>query len=126
VVKKKKKKVKKYDVTCPDCGSSMVLRNSKYGKFYGCSTYPECKSAHGAHDDGTPLGIPADKETKGWRVKAHEAFDQLWKSGKMNRRKAYTWMQHTMNLTAKEAHIGRFDQIKCEMLIQAVEKELNR
>lgn len=28
---------------CPRCGSKLVLRNSKYGKFYGCSNYPKCK-----------------------------------------------------------------------------------
>lgn len=27
---------------CPDCGNSMVLRNSKNGVFYGCSTFPKC------------------------------------------------------------------------------------
>lgn len=21
---------------CPDCGSAMLLRSGKYGKFYGC------------------------------------------------------------------------------------------
>jgi ssDNA-binding Zn-finger/Zn-ribbon topoisomerase 1 len=28
---------------CPVCNSAMVLRNGKYGKFYGCSRYPYCK-----------------------------------------------------------------------------------
>ena len=27
---------------CPKCGSPMYLREGKYGKFYGCSRYPEC------------------------------------------------------------------------------------
>ena len=31
------------DVKCPNCGSSMLLRSGKYGKFYGCSNYPNCK-----------------------------------------------------------------------------------
>lgn len=29
-------------VRCPQCGAPMVLRESKYGSFYGCSRYPEC------------------------------------------------------------------------------------
>lgn len=30
--------------TCPMCGSTMVVRRSKFGKlFYGCSQYPKCK-----------------------------------------------------------------------------------
>ena len=28
---------------CPKCGAEMVLRTSRYGKFYGCSRYPSCK-----------------------------------------------------------------------------------
>lgn len=27
---------------CPRCGSALVLREGKYGKFYGCSNYPKC------------------------------------------------------------------------------------
>lgn len=27
---------------CPRCGSPLVLRNGKYGSFYGCSAYPAC------------------------------------------------------------------------------------
>lgn len=27
---------------CPKCKSTMVLRNGRYGKFYGCSRYPMC------------------------------------------------------------------------------------
>lgn len=27
---------------CPRCGGSLVLRNGRYGRFYGCSNYPEC------------------------------------------------------------------------------------
>jgi restriction system protein len=28
---------------CPKCGAKLVLRNGKYGDFYGCSGYPKCK-----------------------------------------------------------------------------------
>ena len=28
---------------CEKCGSDMVLRSSRYGSFYACSRYPECK-----------------------------------------------------------------------------------
>lgn len=28
---------------CPKCGGSLILRNGKYGKFYGCSNYPKCR-----------------------------------------------------------------------------------
>ncbi len=28
---------------CPRCGAGLVIRNSDYGEFYGCSNYPKCK-----------------------------------------------------------------------------------
>lgn len=28
---------------CPRCGHRLVLRNGKYGDFFGCSNYPKCK-----------------------------------------------------------------------------------
>lgn len=45
------KKVNKEDVVilgkseekCPDCGSDMVVRVGRYGKFLSCSKFPECK-----------------------------------------------------------------------------------
>ena len=29
---------------CPECGSPMIVRRSRFGKlFYGCSTFPKCR-----------------------------------------------------------------------------------
>lgn len=28
---------------CPRCGGKLVIRNGKYGRFLGCSNYPNCK-----------------------------------------------------------------------------------
>ena len=28
---------------CPRCGGNLVLRDGRYGRFYGCSNYPRCK-----------------------------------------------------------------------------------
>jgi DNA topoisomerase-1 len=34
--------------TCPNCGSPMVVRRSRFGRlFYGCSTYPKCNEIIG-------------------------------------------------------------------------------
>lgn len=42
----------KYDAIasgrCPRCGGTLVLRSGKYGQFYGCSNYPQCKYTHPA------------------------------------------------------------------------------
>ena len=29
--------------TCPECGSQLVIRKSKYGEFVACSGFPKCK-----------------------------------------------------------------------------------
>lgn len=112
-------------VTCPECGSPMVLRETKRftykngtpRKFYGCSQWPKCAATHGAHPSGEPLGVPADAKTKRLRIEAHQAFDQLWKSGMMSRDKAYRVMQKVMGMTEDEAHIGRFTKDQCLLLI---------
>ena len=31
---------------CPLCGGMLMLRKGRYGQFYGCSNYPECKYTH--------------------------------------------------------------------------------
>jgi len=32
------------DIACEKCGKPMVLKEGRFGKFLGCSGYPECKS----------------------------------------------------------------------------------
>jgi ssDNA-binding Zn-finger/Zn-ribbon topoisomerase 1 len=31
------------NIKCPECGGKMIPRNGKYGKFWGCNNYPDCK-----------------------------------------------------------------------------------
>jgi hypothetical protein len=128
------------DLRCPDCGAPMELRYSKRfdKKFWGCSRWSEtgCKGIHGAHPDGRPLGIPANRETKDWRILAHAWFDSLWhdearhamfadcRTPLMLRKDAYRWMQKAMNMTSDQAHIGMFDKYQCEMLISRVREFL--
>ncbi|OGH12580.1 MAG: DNA topoisomerase I [Candidatus Levybacteria bacterium RIFCSPHIGHO2_01_FULL_36_15] len=35
--------VEKTGKTCPECGSEVVLRMGRFGKFYACSRFPDCK-----------------------------------------------------------------------------------
>lgn len=37
------KKAEKTDIKCELCGADMILRTGRYGSFYACSRYPECK-----------------------------------------------------------------------------------
>jgi ssDNA-binding Zn-finger/Zn-ribbon topoisomerase 1 len=100
----------------------MILKDSRYGWFYGCSAFPKCKATHGTHPNGEPLGIPADKETKGWRMKAHVAFDTLWNdpNASMSRSEAYRWMSETLALDSSDSHISMFGINRCKQLIEAI------
>jgi len=114
------------DVKCGECGRAMVVRANKDGRpFYGCFYFPECRGTHGAHPDGRPLGIPADKATRKARIEAHRYFDMLWQpqdgqKARMTRPKAYAWMRKMMSLTETEAHFGKFNLAQCERLIRVV------
>lgn len=119
---------------CPECGAPMVLRETKKFTwrngtprlFFGCSRWPECDGTHGAHPDGRPLGVPADKETKRARTRAHAAFDRLWKVHGMLRSDAYSWMQHALGLSRDEAHVANFDKDTCARLEAAVDAHERR
>lgn len=113
------------ELSCPDCCAPMELRQSRYGQFYGCTNFPDCRGTHGAHPDGTPLGKPGDREVKQWRIKAHAAFDKFWKSeavGFPSRNKArgwaYRWLQEQMGLSGAECHIGLFDVEQCKRVVE--------
>lgn len=118
---------RRLEAACPDCGSDMVLRDSKYGLFYGCVRWPACDATHGAHADGTPLGVPANKETRRARMAAHDSFDQLWKEAskkgrKSARKNAYAWLREQLGLTKEECHIGKFDVAMCAKVVELCEK----
>jgi len=31
-------------VICENCGAKMVIKNGRYGEFYACPNYPNCKN----------------------------------------------------------------------------------
>lgn len=103
----------------------MRLRRSHrfagHGFFYGCSRFPACRGTHGAHADGKPLGIPANRETKAARILAHAAFDQLWKGkeASMKRGQAYAWMRKALGFE----HIGELTKDECAALRACLFKE---
>ncbi len=41
--KEKREHVENLKTKCPLCGSRLVLRDGRYGRFYGCSAYPKCR-----------------------------------------------------------------------------------
>ena len=51
---------KEYEI-CPQCGSELVIRNSKSGPFLGCASYPKCDFIRPlAHHDSNEIKILED------------------------------------------------------------------
>lgn len=115
------------DVICGECGRPMCLRDSQYGKFYGCTGFPECRGTHGAHADGSPKGIPADKPTREARIAAHAEFDRLWKDGLLKRQRAYHWLHKVIGPTRADGttHIGDMDLSRAHRVVVAVREEFS-
>lgn len=47
------------DRVCEKCGKPMVLKPGRYGKFFACSGYPQCKNTYSANavDPGKETGV---------------------------------------------------------------------
>ncbi len=106
---------------CPECGGKLVLKESRFGLFYGCTNWPACDCTHGAHADGKPKGTPANAATRKARIMAHAAFDPIWQSGIISRKLAYEWLACALSLTPEQCHIGMFDIDMCGEAIDACE-----
>lgn len=39
----KQQHIENIKTKCPFCGNDLILRQGKYGPFWGCSTYPKCR-----------------------------------------------------------------------------------
>jgi DNA topoisomerase I len=51
--------VEETDEKCPTCGSPLVIRSGRFGKFLSCSTFPACKFTKAFIED-TGLACPKD------------------------------------------------------------------
>jgi DNA topoisomerase-1 len=54
------------DAKCEKCGKDMIVRWNRFGRFLGCSGYPECKNTQSLGDEKKPepipLGIPCPRD----------------------------------------------------------------
>lgn len=136
------KLVTERDVKCPECGAPMILRKTERFKwanglarlFYGCSRYPQCVACHGAHPDGTPLGIPGDGPTKAARIEAHEWLGKVqesrgWRPGKRDSG-TYFWLGRKLGIAEEQirdkCHISMFDVPTCARVVQICKDALER
>ena len=53
------------DKICPKCGSPIIERMGRFGRFYACSKFPECKHTESLDDKTKDLGIKCPKCKEG-------------------------------------------------------------
>lgn len=116
---------------CPYCQKPTVLVGGSviyphrtdldHKQFWLCRP---CDAYVGCHK-GTdkPLGTPANAVVRHARMKAHDAFDLLWQSGRMKRSEAYVWIRRKLGVF-KDVHIGQSDVNTCLSIIAFVKDEL--
>lgn len=61
-VQKQKQSPEPTDKLCPKCGAPLFIRSSRFGKFYACSKFPECRFTEGINND---LGLFCPKCAEG-------------------------------------------------------------
>jgi hypothetical protein len=94
----------------PDLKDKLIYSCEPCGAYVGCHPNTEI-----------PLGRLANKELRTAKMKAHAAFDPLWKSyKKMKRGEAYKWLANSLGLRYAECHIGMFDVDMCKRVCEAV------
>lgn len=122
-------------VRCQYCGAVAVLRPASeiYGDekrtdmLYVCGHYPACNAYVAVHP-GTlePMGPLANGDLRHLRIQAHRTFDQIWQRRIMSRQSAYRWMADYFGLRIQDAHIGMFNEYRCQKLIEKSQEVLEQ
>lgn len=87
-----------------------------------CDAYVGCHRKGCGQGYGTkPLGRLANAQLRRAKMAAHDAFDPLWKSGRMARGDAYAWLAGQLGISVENCHIGMFDVDGCNAVVAAVE-----
>lgn len=118
---------------CPYCEkpSELVTGREVYAtlphlhdkKIYRCLPCGAWVGCHPGTD--VPLGRLANAQLRRARVKAHDAFDPLWRKKRAwdeppfrSRSEAYAWLGSRLGLKKADCHIGMFDLDTCKRVIE--------
>ena len=82
-------------------------------QFFQCEP---CNAYVGCHDNGHPFGTLANSELRLLRIKAHQAFDPVWKTGRLTRKRAYKWLAKKLGVDS--IHIGQMNSDQCKRTIE--------
>lgn len=100
--------------------SNKIIYGKRYGKSYMCYYCENCDAYVGCHKNTRkPLGVMANKKLRKLRIECHDLFDELWKSKKMTRKKAYGFLFKNTGIK----HIGFSDEEECKKIIDFLNKQ---
>lgn len=116
---------------CPYCGGGVdyVTGRQVYPhrpdlfkkKFFMCLC---CEARVGVHHaTGEPMGRLADGALRKAKMRAHLAFDPIWKSKGMPRTAAYKWLTNAMAIKPTDCHMGMFDENECDDVVRLCRAE---
>lgn len=113
-----------HDLKCvePQCPGGLLQIRWSYRLerwFYGCEHWPRCTGTMPANQDGKPRGKPRTKELQGWRNRAHQTFDPIWKNKHMSRGQAYAWLKKQLGWD-HAPHMGEMTIEECQKVIEIV------
>lgn len=115
---------------CPYCGRQTVYEDSAvvYGRSYGMMYHcRDCNAYVGVHKrTNNALGRLANAELREWKIKAHNAFDPLWKTGIYTRKDAYKWLSKMLDIPVEYTHIGYFSVETCQRVVEIIESSLKQ
>ena len=115
-------------LTCQYCNkpAKLVLGGVIYPRrpdlwkknFWNCG---DCKAWVGCYPNSrTPLGVLANEELRKLKKEVHDAFDPIWRNGRMSRSQAYKWLSGALNIPAAETHVGMFSPDRCREALEVV------
>lgn len=123
------------DVNCGECGSPMKLRRSKeftYPEtglprlYYSCSRFPQCRGTVRANADGSPIGTPANRETKDARSAAYLALEDFRRGRGWNRSGTLSWLSKRLRIERGGCQVSNFDLPTCKKVLSIVEAAKER
>ena len=98
---------------CPVCQQPAKITATKYGPLSQCCGMRSW--------DLKPLAAP---NTLAARVRAHAAFDPLWKDGRMSRGEAYRRLAIAMNMTLEQCHISLMGEREADRVVEIAQSGL--
>jgi len=104
--------------TCPYCGAKGELKDKKWH----C---PSCSDVSVGTYEGSsrPLGTLADKDTRIWRMRAHDELTFKWEEGD-SFEDFYGWIASHVKKSYKQSTIANLNKDECQRIIKAGRKEL--